>query len=93
MTSKLPQITQLDPPSLPQMVQQEIKPNMRQIVTSWMLEVTFSKISNLTHPALLIWCLCVSKTFCPTDKSNLEFCFVPADNQFCAFFSPRLSPK
>ena len=41
MTSKLPQIAQLDPPSLAQMVQQEIKPNMRQIVTSWMLEVTF----------------------------------------------------
>ena len=40
MTSKSPQIAQLDSPFLPQMVQQEIKPNMRQIVTSWMLEVT-----------------------------------------------------
>ena len=68
---------------------------MRQIVTSWMLEVT--KANNLlqslsfilnsranSRPTILEivslilflhfpFGLCVSETFCPSDKSNLEF--------------------
>ena len=70
------------------MVQHEIKPNMRQIVTTWMLEVSFDILPAQYHPALMPP-ISVSSNLCPPSSCVSS----PTYITFCpwAVFSPDKS--